>query len=146
MALGNIKVDRLAVITKVEEALAEGEALVKSGTTNQVTLDAAAEKAQDDLNALGRATFSKSKVTVDVRSWNKTVTVNAALDGADARPLLDAHEKAHEAKRAASENEAELWHAQERVKEAKRDLALLNASSEVTINVKTAGFLGYFGG
>ena len=146
MALGNIKVDRLAVITKVEEAKANGEALVAAGEANQVTLDKAEKDAFDALNALGTATLAKGKIDVDVRSWNRTVTLSTHLEGKAALDLLAANEKHVEARNAASQNKHDTAHAKERVKEAQRDLNLLNASSEATINVKTAGFLGYFGG
>lgn len=144
MALGNIKVDRTAVIAKIEDAVKNGEKVVKDGEKAQAALDAAHDKATAEVVKLGKAALASGTPQVDVRSWNSRVTVNVELDQTAGAPIVAAQKVAQEAWEATNHNKRVVADAKQNLADAKRDLSLLNASSELTINVKTAGFLGYF--
>jgi hypothetical protein len=144
MALGNIKVDRTAVIGKIEDAIKVNEKAVKDGEKAQAGLEATHEKATAEVVKLGKAALTSGTPTVDVRSWHNRVTVNVELSEADGAPVVAAQRAAQEAWEAVNHNKRVVQQAKGDLADAKRDLSLLNASSEVTINVKTAGFLGYF--
>jgi phytoene/squalene synthetase len=149
MALGNIKVDRTAVISRIEAVVKDAEKVVKDGEKAQPALDKAAEKAQADVNKVAQTAFASASaetVDVNIHHWSGRVNISVSLVEDAAEKVKAAQNSANDANNAASVNRHEVAQAEQIISDGKRDLNLLNASSELTINVKTAGFLGYFGG
>lgn len=148
MALGNIKVKRTNVIARIESVRDKAQKVLD---TVDDRIDSAKATAEEANTAVQEAIVNAVTTATDVQEHrgyryhgDKSLSVTV-------EPTRVAHKRFQAAEKArdkANEKVRELTNEKSRAEfslaEASRDLALLNASEEDTINVKTAGFLGYF--
>jgi uncharacterized lipoprotein YehR (DUF1307 family) len=133
----NVKVTRENLIKVIEKDKAEVIKRVAKATKDLPALEKAVDVAR--AAAVEAVLTDKSGVQIlDLHSWSGNVEVSTKTTSAKALKAHDAYKKAHDAyhKAVSATKENTVRH--------DRDLAVLNASEEVNINVRTAGFLGYF--
>lgn len=152
MALGNIKVKRTNVIARIEKVRDKAQKVADAAPDKIENAEATlkeARAAQTELTAtlVSEGVVAESSARYAYKNGAYGVnglSVEVSLNKSQCRRLNSAEDAVSKAQNAVYEAQNEEHQAQHRLNEANRDLALLNASEEETINVKTAGFLGYF--
>jgi DNA-directed RNA polymerase subunit L len=144
--IGNIKVARVDLIDKVRAVKDKAQSVLDAAEATKVTLTKAAEDATGRIRTIVADTIVANPEALEVSTgfYRGRLSISLDDDVVNTDTLKKASQETLDALAALTAHEITVREAEEAVRSSSRDLALLEASSSVDINVKTQGFIGYF--